>query len=123
MIHLGFADYEQYRYLLGQATLTVSTANHEFFGVGVLEAMASGAFAVLPHRLSYPELLAGPEVSAEARERCLYTSYEQMVETIVWALENRKEATLLGKQLARNAQCFDWRKVAPACDAIFESIL
>ena len=123
LIHLGFADYEQYRYLLGHAALTVSTANHEFFGVGVLEAMAAGGFAVLPHRLSYPELLAGPEVSAEARERCFYTSYEQMVEAIVWALENRKETTLLGKQLARNAQRFDWREVAPACDAVFESIL
>jgi glycosyltransferase involved in cell wall biosynthesis len=101
----------------------VSTADHEFFGVGVLEAMAAGTFAILPHRLSYPELIAGPEVSAEARERCLYSSYEQMVETIVWALENRQAAILLGKELACNAQRFDWGEVAPASDALFESIL
>ena len=123
LVHLGFANYEQYRCLLAQATLTVSTADHEFFGVAILEAMAAGTFAVLPHRLSYPELVSGPEVSAEARARCLYTSYEQMVETIIWALENRQAATLLGKQLACNAQRFDWREVAPDCDAIFESIL
>ena len=123
LIHLGFANYEQYRCLLKQATLTVSTADHEFFGVGVLEAMAAGTFAILPHRLSYPELIAGPEVSAEARERCLYSSYEQMVETIVWALENRQAAMLLGKELACNAQRFDWGEVAPASDALFESIL
>ena len=101
----------------------MSTADHEFFGVGVLEAMAAGPFAILPHRLSYPELIAGPEVSAEARERCLYSSYEQMVETIVWALENRQAAILLGKELACNAQRFDWGEVAPASDALFESIL
>ncbi len=34
LIHLGFAGAEHYRRLLVQATLTVSTADHEFFGVG-----------------------------------------------------------------------------------------
>ncbi len=122
LIHLGFADNEHYRRLLRQATLTVSTADHEFFGVAVLEAMAAGACAVLPERLSYPELISGPEVSAEARERCLYRSYEELVETIVWALENSRAATCIGKQLARNARRFDWRRVAPAYDTLFESV-
>ncbi len=122
LIHLGFADAEHYRRLLVQATLTVSTADHEFFGVAVLEAMAGGAFAVLPERLSYPELIGGPEVSAETRERCLYRSYEELVETIVWALEDNQAATRIGKQLARNARRFDWRRVAPEYDTLFESI-
>ncbi len=122
LIHLGFADAEHYRRLLVQATLTVSTADHEFFGVAVLEAMAAGAFAVLPGRLSYPELIAGPEVSFEARKRCLYRSYEELVETIVWALEDNRAATRIGKQLARNARRFDWRRVAPAYDTLFESV-
>ncbi len=122
LIHLGFAGAEHYRRLLVQATLTVSTADHEFFGVAVLEAMAAGACAVLPERLSYPELISGPEVSAEARERCLYRSYEELVETIVWALEDNRAATRIGKQLARNARRFDWRRVAPAYDTLFESV-
>ena len=122
LIHLGFAGAEHYRRLLVQATLTVSTADHEFFGVAVLEAMAAGAFAVLPERLSYPELIGGPEVSVEARERCLYRSYEELVETIVWALEDNRAATRIGKQLARNARRFDWRRVAPAYDTLFESV-
>lgn len=122
LIHLGFADDHNYRRLLRQAALTVSTADHEFFGIAVLEAMAAGAFAILPERLSYPELISGPEVSAEARERCLYRSYEELVETIVWALENRHTATRFGEQLARNARRFDWRRVAPAYDDLFESV-
>ena len=122
LIHLGFANHEHYRRLLAEASLTVSTADHEFFGIAVLEAMAAGTFAILPDRLSYPELVAGPEISTEARERCLYRSYEEMVDTIVWALENIQVATLLGEQLARNAQRFDWRQVGPACDSLFDSI-
>jgi hypothetical protein len=35
----------------------VSTAEHEFFGLSVCEAIAAGAFPLLPDRLSYPELL------------------------------------------------------------------
>jgi hypothetical protein len=35
----------------------ISTADHEFFGISVLEAMAAGAFPILPARLSYPELI------------------------------------------------------------------
>ncbi len=122
LIHLGFADDEHYRLLLRQAALTVSTADHEFFGVAVLEAMAAGAFAVLPDRLSYPELISGPEVGAEARERCLYRSYEELVETVVWALEHSHAAARIGKQLARNARRFDWRRVAPAYDTLFDTL-
>ena len=122
LVHLGFADNEHYRLLLRQASLTVSTADHEFFGVAVLEAMAAGAFAILPERLSYPELISGPEVGAKARERCLYRSYEGLVETVIWALEDSQAAARIGKQLARNARRFDWRRVAPAYDTPFDSL-
>ncbi|QDT11796.1 tRNA-queuosine alpha-mannosyltransferase domain-containing protein [Planctomycetes bacterium K23_9] len=37
--------------------VVVSTADHEFFGIGVCEAIDAGAAPVLPDRLSYPELV------------------------------------------------------------------
>jgi len=47
-------DYER---VLQQSDVIVSTANHEFFGISVVEAIAAGAYPLVPNRLSYPEIL------------------------------------------------------------------
>jgi glycosyltransferase involved in cell wall biosynthesis len=56
--HWGYqrarADYEA---ALREADVIVSTANHEFFGISVVEAIAAGAYPILPRRLAYPEIL------------------------------------------------------------------
>jgi len=49
------ADRAEYDALLRQADLVVSTALHDFQGLSVLEAMASGCLALTPDRLAYPE--------------------------------------------------------------------
>lgn len=45
---------------LSRADIVVSTAEHENFGVSWLEAMAAGAWPLLPAREAYPELLPRP---------------------------------------------------------------
>lgn len=54
--HWGFlerrADYDQ---LLASADIVISTALHDFQGLSMLEAMASGCLALAPDRLAYPE--------------------------------------------------------------------
>lgn len=58
IIHWGFlSSREEYIKVLQQADIVVSTAIHEFYGIAVLEAIAAGAYPLLPDRLSYPELL------------------------------------------------------------------
>ncbi len=60
--HWGFIeDRSQYHQILSQADIIVSTAHHEFFGISVIEAAASGAVPLLPRRLSYPELFGEKE--------------------------------------------------------------
>ena len=83
VVHWGFLpDRAAYLALLGEADLVISTALHEFFGVSILEAIAAGAFPLLPARLSYPELIPPPlhpaclyhddaELLAKARRRLL----------------------------------------------------
>lgn len=58
---------EAYHRALGEMDIVVSTADHEFFGIGICEAISAGAIPVLPNRLSYPEL---------APDSCLYESIE-----------------------------------------------
>ena len=50
-------SYDEYCSALCDADVIVSTANHEFFGIGVVEAIAAGAYPLVPKRLSYPEIL------------------------------------------------------------------
>lgn len=59
--HNGYAEsVGQYWELLSPIDVVVSTADHEFFGIAVCEAIWAGAVPVLPNRLSYPELAIGP---------------------------------------------------------------
>lgn len=48
---------DQYEAALAESDIVVSTANHEFFGIGMLEAIAAGCFPLLPQRLSYPTII------------------------------------------------------------------
>ena len=44
-----------------RSRITVSTAIEETFGYAMIEAMAQGSIPLMPHRLSYPELVNGDE--------------------------------------------------------------
>jgi glycosyltransferase involved in cell wall biosynthesis len=59
IVHFGYAaDRREYCRLLSQGDIVVSTANHEFYGIAVLEAVRAGCRPLVPDRLSYRELFA-----------------------------------------------------------------
>mgnify|MGYP006285174029 CR=1 FL=1 len=84
--HWGFIkDRSTYQQILSQADIMVSTANHEFFGISVMEAAAAGAVPLLPRRLSYPELFSEDEaffydgsvrgLAAQLEQICTHNEY------------------------------------------------
>lgn len=57
VVAAGPFEREQYQQWLVEADIVVSCADHDFFGVGIAEALAAGCFPVLPRALAYPELV------------------------------------------------------------------
>ena len=65
-MHFGFIkDKDTYYRILKQGHLAVSTAQHEFFGISILEAVRAGCCPLVPNRLSYPELFDKQYLYAE----------------------------------------------------------
>ncbi|MCA9655148.1 MAG: DUF3524 domain-containing protein [Myxococcales bacterium] len=69
---------DEYWALLQRAQVAVSTAEHEFFGISMLEATHAGALPMVPDRLAYPELFP-----AELR----YRDEHELVERLAAACE------------------------------------
>jgi glycosyltransferase involved in cell wall biosynthesis len=110
----GFAaNVAAYRELLWQADIVVSTAIQEFFGIGVVEAMYCGCVPILPHRLSYPDLLP-----AEHHGVCLYDDQASLVERLQTTI--RDLAALKQRDFRGIAAQYDWAEMASRYDAAFE---
>lgn len=120
--HLPSRD--AYRKVLQEADVFVSTARHEFFGLSAAEAMAAGARPLLPHRLSYPELLR--LLGAKDPGPFLYNGDAA-------DLARRMEELAAGLQrgalwpgdphlLARGARQLSWQHRAPHLDNLMEQV-
>ncbi len=58
VLHRGRLDRDTYERVLSQTDVVVSAARNEFFGIAVAEAVAAGAWPVVPAGLAYPEVIA-----------------------------------------------------------------
>lgn len=68
VVHEGFiADRKAYLDMVASCDVVVSTAIQENFGLAVVEAIALGAWPILPNRLAYPEVIPDSHHAA-----CLY---------------------------------------------------
>ncbi|MCP4359105.1 MAG: DUF3524 domain-containing protein [Chloroflexi bacterium] len=113
LIHVGHAEPDKYRQLLWQADITISTAHHEFFGISILEAIYCHTFPILPHRLSYPELIPEPY-----HRQCLYQNEGGLAQRLRWALENKTLTKKTAVELATAVSQFSWSQIAPQYDHI-----
>ena len=108
ILHFDYAPSRaEYIKWLHRADLVVSTANHEFFGLSVLEAVRAGCRPLLPARLSYPELFpreylyeeeSFPESLAKGlgEKRLAATEAKQLTEPFSWpSLAGRFQSWLL----------------------------
>ncbi|XP_017082007.1 glycosyltransferase-like domain-containing protein 1-like [Drosophila eugracilis] len=56
LVNFGHLKREDYVQTLLTGDIVISTADHEFFGVSMLEATFCGCFPIVPNKLVYPEI-------------------------------------------------------------------
>ncbi|MEN8240050.1 MAG: DUF3524 domain-containing protein, partial [Actinomycetota bacterium] len=112
LVHAGWLERDAYVDLLGRSAVVLSTAHQEFFGIGVVEAIAAGAHPVLPDRLVYPERVAQLEADPAS---ILYSTTDDAVALIPSALVNPPDPGIM-----EATHQYDWNVVAPQYDAVLE---
>lgn len=107
---LGFAPRDEYVDLVQQSDVVLSVADHEYFGISVVEAIAAGCCPVLPDRLSYPELVAD-----WSGDPVLYSGVDPgpMLRARLSDIDATRE---LGRSIATTMARHGWRSVASAYD-------
>ncbi len=118
LVHAGHLPRVEYVDLLRRTSVVVSTAVHEFFGVAMVEAMAAGAVPLLPHALSYPEV-----VPDRYHPAVLYGAYGDMVRRLRDVLDDLPTAQAAVDGLASSMDRFDWSALAPAYDRVLAQVV
>ena len=112
---------DEYVDLLRRADIVVSTADHEFFGIAIVEAMAAGAFPVLPNRLvlsrnGYRRALSRP---MSVRRRCRISSRAFAGRSRT----DRKRSRSRQRPGRRRSAKFDWSIVAAEYDKALRALV
>ncbi|GBE25447.1 MAG TPA: DUF3524 domain-containing protein [Actinobacteria bacterium] len=118
VVHAGFADRDTYQKILRSADIVVSTANHEFFGIAITEAIYAGAAPLLPNRVVYPE-----RIPRNLHMRVLYDDTRELVDRIVDLLNDPSERSETSEALHREMERFDWSVVADDYDTRLTSLV
>ncbi len=113
----GQQSREDYVALLRDADIVVSAARNEFFGIAVVEAIAAGAWPVVPDALAYREVIPPPWHAA-----CLYqrgrlgTALRSTLDAVA---SERPGVSGLAATMGR----FDWPVVAEAYDTAIDELV
>ncbi len=114
VIHHGYlptkADYAR---LLWQTDIIVSTTRHEFFGVGMVEALYCGCWPVAPNRYNYPALI--PPAS---HTQALWNTEAELEALLIDAILNRRQA---GTEFRASAARFAWDVAVREWDTALEA--
>jgi len=108
---------DDYVRLLRTADIVVSTALQENFGIAVVEAIAAGAWPLVPRRLSYPEVLP-----AAWHDRCLYTDVADLEARLATLLRGGLPTPDERTALAARMRCYDWPALIGTYDDLIDGL-
>ena len=119
LVHVGFVpSHARYQALLQASDIVLSTAQHEFQGLAVMEAVARNCLPLVPARLVYPEIYPA---------HCCYESHPD---------DPEREAVSAAAQIAFAAQrrpvvdaplpdisAYSLRRLLPRYEQLFRSVV
>nr|WP_256557953.1 DUF3524 domain-containing protein [Marinobacterium sedimentorum] len=127
LVQFGFAETRaEYQAWLRSADLVLSTAEHEFQGLAVLEALAAGCLPVLPNRLVYPELVPASGLYASVADDLVAEAghaadlIERQASVVASAAASAVSSLRINPAAAPlqlSLQRFAWRELKPAYEA------
>ena len=117
---VGPFDRDHYQRLMATADLVVSCAEHDFFGVGVVEAVTAGARPLLPDALVYPEMIPSAWHRAVLYQRGRFGT--ALIEAVEGFNADRAARLAEVDGLAESMSRFDWSVVAPRYDDRLERL-
>ncbi len=111
---------DDYLHSLRESDILISTANHEFYGISILEAVKEGVCPLLPNRLSYPELFD----YAANRDNYFYeNSPDSLLAATKRLLEKYNDTSKWNKTISNLksvSEQFLWKNLIDQYDASFE---
>ena len=125
--HWGYRkSRSDYLAVLRDTDVVVSTAQHEFFGVSIVEAIAAGAYPLLPQRLSYPQIL-GLGQTAGVEEFFYNGNSRHLADKLKDLAKQLEQNASLWPKASVQAQGmvekFKWKNLAPVLDKAFEKLI
>jgi len=112
IVHYGYEPSRPaYEAWLKEGTVVVSTAWQENFGISMVEAISASCIPLLPHRLSYPEII--PE---SFHGDFLYKNQEDLVEKLARVLSGTSGSERKIEKLSLKMKRFSWHHMIPRYD-------
>jgi glycosyltransferase involved in cell wall biosynthesis len=117
VILCGYQEEDAYLRALCQSDLVVSSAQHDFFGLAVAEAIAAGARPLLPQRLAYPEIVPEALRAVLLYETGLIEALRSVLTTPRELLHQHRSTTMA------HVSAFNWSKLAPKYDDLIDDMI
>lgn len=113
LLHFGKVETEaEYVEVLQSADILPVTSNQDFFGISVIEAIASGCIPILPNRLAYPEHFPG-----QLHEVLYYEDINTLKKKLNQFLEDPPQLDLIPY-----VKDYDWRSCITQYDELLYTV-